>query len=395
MRLSTLLLTASLLALTSACAVGPDYARPDLRTPSAYDSGALPDKTESADGPNGAPQAFVPDHDLPAAWWELFHSDDLNRLVTQAIKGNPDLDAAQASLRAAEETTDAGRGVLFPSVDGKYATTRQQTARASSGGKAPSSLYTLNNASVSVSYGLDLFGLSRREIEELEAQEDFQRFQTEGAYLTLTSNVVTAAIQEASLRGQIDATHKIIDEENKELDLLRQQFDIGAVAKSAILAQEATVAQTKTTLPALEKQLSVTRHQLSALLGQFPSDAPAATFLLSGLKLPDTLPVSLPSKLLEQRPDIRAAESTLQADAESLKAQQAASHAADASLDLSRTQFKAGAISYIALLNAEQVAEQSKITLVQAEARRFADTAALFQSLGGGWWNRTDKEETP
>ena len=186
---------------------------------------------------------------------------------------------------------------------GDLGTTRQKIAGASYGGQFPSLIYTVHNASVSATYDLDVFGGNRRYVEELEAQKEYQRFQVEAAYISLTANVVTTAVQEASLRGQIDATQKIINEETKQRDLLQRQLDLGAVAKTALLAEEALLAQTKATLPPLEKQLAETRHELSALAGQLPSDA-QAEFTLDSMTLPTTLPVTVPSQLVEQRPDV-------------------------------------------------------------------------------------------
>jgi NodT family efflux transporter outer membrane factor (OMF) lipoprotein len=480
-RVSSLLMAASLAAL-SACAVGPDFERPDAPHITAYDSQSLPDRTESADVENGGAQSFMPGKDIPAAWWNLFHSEALDRLIAEALKANPDLAAAQASLRAAEENTEAGGGLLFPTATGDFSTTRQKTSSASTGGRFPGSVYTLHNASVKVSYGLDIFGGARRAIEELQAQEDMQRFQLEAAYLSLTANVVTAAVQEASLRGQIAATRAIIEEENKELNLLKQQLELGAIARTNVLAQAAQLAQTKAGLPQLENSLSQVRHQLSVLTGDFPANDPGVTFDLASLKLPQELPVTLPSQLVEQRPDIRSAEANLHAasaaigvaeanrlpqitlsadigdaannlgkmffpgtgfwsmgfdvaqtifdagtlehkqhaaeaeydvaaaqyrktvlvafqdvadtlhalqeDAAALQSRTVAEQAAADSLKLVQEQFKAGSIAYLELLNAEQTEQQARILLVSAEAQRFADTAALFQALGGGWWNR-------
>ncbi len=473
---------ASLAALAAGCAVGPDYHRPAAPETQTYEDRPLPAETASADTESGAAQKFAPGKEIPAEWWALFHSESLNRLIMQAIKANPDLEAAQAALREAGENAAAAGGVLFPTVSAGFSSIRQKTSGAAAGGNFPGSIYTLHDASVGVSYGLDVFGGARRQVEELEAVKEFQRFQMEAAYLTLAGNVVTSAVQEASLRGQIAATNKIIEDQQKQLDLTQQQFELGGAAKTVVLAQQTILEQTRATLPDLEKQLAQTRHQLSVLMGQLPSTAPDATFELSSLKLPDTLPVSLPSKLVEQRPDVRAADANLhaasaaigvavanrlpqitlsaglgteantlgnlfgpgsgiwnfggsiaqtvfdggtlaheqgaaeaafdvaaaqyrktvlaafqdvadtlralQSDAETLKAQTAAEAAASESLRLAQEQYDDGAINYLVLLNAEQAEQQAELALVRAEAQRYADTAALFQALGGGWWNR-------
>jgi len=486
MRISRLFLTISLTAFTTAllagCEVGPDFQSPPAPFVGNYEATPLPSSTESSDDPSGAPQKFLIAKDISATWWEIFHSAPLNELIQNALKVNPDIAAAQAALRVAQENTRASEGALFPQLSGDFSSVRQKTSSASNNNLAPSSIYTLHTASLNVSYGLDLFGGTRRQIEELSAQEDYQRFELEATYLTLTSNIVTTAIQEASLRGQINATNKIADEQTHQLELVKQQFELGGVAKSAVLLQQAALQQTKATLPELKRQLAVLRHQLSVLGGQFPNKEPGASFDLSSLHLPQDLPVSLPSKLVAQRPDVQEAEANLhvasaaigvaeanrlpqialnadigsvatklqklftpggglwafgasgtetlfdagtleheedaakaaydvataqyrktvltafqnvadalhalQSDAETLKAQVEYEKASADSLQLAQAQFEAGATNYLTLLIAEETEQQAKIALVKAEAQRYSDTAALFQALGGGWWNR-------
>jgi NodT family efflux transporter outer membrane factor (OMF) lipoprotein len=484
-RLHPLILTGFLALLASGCAVGPDFERPDAPGMKEYDADALPDATSSAKTEGGEAQNFAMGEDIPAEWWTLFHSDTLNALVTQALENNPDIEAADAALREANENAAAVSGQLFPEVDASFSSTREKTTGAAFGGTFPGSIYTLHNASVSVSYGIDLFGGERRAIEEAEAQAEYQDFQLKAAWLSLTANVVTAAIQEASLKAQVAATEKIIADEDKQRSLLQDQLDAGAVAKTALLAQETTLAQVRATLPPLKKQLSSVRHQLAALLGETPDKAPPS-FDLANLTLPQKLPLSLPAKLVEQRPDVLAAEANLHAasaaigvaianrlpgitltgnigsdanqldklftpgggvwslgagvaatifdagtlehkqgaadaafdvaraqyrktvigafqnvadslraleeDANALKSETAAWRAADNSLALTRDQYSAGAVGFVALVTAEQAEQQTRVALVQAEAQRFADTAALFQALGGGWWNKPVKE---
>lgn len=467
------------------CAVGPDFQRPASPSVKGFTTEPLPAQTSSADTAEGQSQQFVEGRDIPAQWWELFHSPALSRLVERALKANPNLQAAQATLRQAQENFYAAEGVLFPVVNANASVVRQHTNGAQFGQPGtPGSLYTVYNATVSVSYGIDLFGIARRTLESLEAQQEFERFQLEGAYLTLTSNVVTTAVQEASLRAQIAATREIIDAESQQLDMLQKQYGVGGVSLSSVLAQKTVLEQTRANKPLLEKQLAQIRNQLAALAGYFPSENEVEAFDLEMLQLPQELPVSLPSRLVEQRPDIRAAESelhaasaqigvatanmlpqftisssagsvatsannlfsagtgvwsaganlfqpifhggtllhqrraavaaydsaaaqyrsvvlsafqdvanvldALQADAGIVQAQMVAAQSATDSLEITRKQYQIGAASYLALLNAQQAYQQTRIALAQARASRYADTAALFQSLGGGWWNRGD-----
>lgn len=472
-----------LAAALGACTVGPDFRRPAPPAVDGYTAQPLPAATAAADVPGGVSQRFVAGGDIPAQWWTLFRSPLINDLIAQAFAANPDVAAAQAALKRANEDVLAQQGELYPRVDGNLSAGRQRQSQAGTGGFGPT-VYNLFNASVGVSYALDVWGGTRRQIEALRAQADYERFQLEATYLTLAANVVTTAVQIASLRAQVAVTNDIIGIQEEQLGVLRRQFDLGAIAVSDVLAQEAALAQLRATLPTLQKSLAQTYNQLAALVGRFPSEDGAHAFDVSTLHLPEFLPVSLPSKLVEQRPDVRAAEALLQSasaqvgvatanllpqitlsadygraateigslfssgmgfwsiaagltqpifngqqlehqrraalatfdqaaaqykstvlaafqnvadalralqfDADSLASLRAAEQSAVRSLDLARTQFSAGAINYLTLLNAQRTLQDARLNLVQAQARRFADTAALFQSLGGGWWNRAD-----
>jgi len=467
------------------CAVGPDFQRPTVPAVDGYTPQPLPAQTVSAGVKDGEAQRFVQDMDIPGQWWTLFHSKPLNDLIDQALKANPDLEAAQAALREARESVYAQHGVFFPSVEANFNPTRQKTAGVlSSPLENNSYIYSLHTAQVSVAYMPDVFGGTRRQVESLKAQADSQRFQFEATYLTLTSNVVAAAVQEAALRGQIESTRKMIEFQVKSLELLKRKYELGQIATVDVVAQEAALAQTQAMLPPLEKQLAQQRDLLARLIGRFPSEKIVEEFELSSLQLPEDLPVSLPSKLLEQRPDVRCAEEQLhsagadigvsianrlpnialsaiwgssatsinqlftpgtgfwglagnltqpifqggtllhrqraaeaayaqaaaqyrgvvltafqnvadtlnaiQSDAYAMKAAVAAERAAARSLAIAQQQLELGDVSYLELLNAEQTYQQAIFNLVQALANRYADTAALFQALGGGWWNRSD-----
>ena len=260
--------------LMTGCAVGPDFQRPAPPAVKAYTAEPLPARPPSTDA-----QKFVEGRDIPAQWWTLFHSPALNQLVERALKANPNLQVAQATLRQAQENVYAAEGTLFPSVNANGSVTREKTNGAQNGQRFPGSLFTLYNASVSVSYGIDLFGIARRSLESVEAQQEFERFQLEGAYLTLTSNVVTTAVQEASLRAQIAATREIIDAEAQQFDMMQKQYSVGAISQSSVLAQQTALAQTRATLPQLEKQLAQIRNQLGELAGYFPSENDTAAIL--------------------------------------------------------------------------------------------------------------------
>jgi NodT family efflux transporter outer membrane factor (OMF) lipoprotein len=469
--------------VASGCAVGPDFKVPAAPDTSGYTKDALPAQTSSADTAFGAAQHFQKEKDISATWWQLFHSHALNSLIEKSLEASPNLQSALAALRVARASVYAQEGHYFPTVQANYNPTRQETAAdlapVLNNNQNPFNLFT---AQVLVSYTPDVWGLNRRTVESLQAQADNQRFAVEAAWLTLTSNIVVAAIQEASLRGQIDATHRIIDINKKMLEILHKQFETGYANRSDVAAQEAALAQVEATLPPLERQLAIQRDLLSALAGRFPSQQPSETFRLAEMKLPVDLPVSLPSKLIEQRPDVRQAEESLhsasaqvgvaianilpnftitgnrgymatqmanlisspnifwtvagnatqtlfdgftllnqaraasasydqaawtyrntivgalqnvadtlaalEADAAALKAARNFERAAKISLDLAQQQMQTGNTNVLLLLTAQQTYLQAVIQVVQAQASRLSDTAALFQALGGGWWNR-------
>lgn len=308
-----LVLAGAVIALTS-CAVGPDYSSPTAPDVSGYVSETLPPQTVAVDTLMGDSQVFVMDKDIPAQWWELFKSEPLNNLIVKALENNPDLQVAEAALLQAQENLFARNGSRYPAVDIQTGVRRERFSGASFGQpNAPTTLFSLYSASVDVSYDLDLFGNTARALEGLAARVESEKYRREAAYLALTTNVVSFAIQEASLREQIGETELIVEAEQQRLDLLREDFALGAVSRSTVIAQDANLAEILATLPPLKKELAYTRNQLSVLAGQFPSDELAEEFTLSSLHLPKELPVSLPSSLVQQRPDIRVSEALLHA----------------------------------------------------------------------------------
>jgi NodT family efflux transporter outer membrane factor (OMF) lipoprotein len=465
------------------CAVGPDFKRPAAPDTQFYTTTALPAETASAPVVGGKAQRFKMGERIPDQWWSLFHSEALDRLIRLALAHNPTAAAAQAALRQARENYRAQYGAsLFPSIDANLSASRERFSGAAFGqSKGGGTTFELYNASVNVSYMLDVFGGARRELEALQAQVDYQSFLMQGTYLTLAANIVTAAVQEASLRAQVQATREILAEQQQAFELVQSQFQLGAVSRSDVLAQQTQLAQTQATLPPLVNALYQTRHQLAVLVGKFPGDAGSLPrFDIQGIELPTDLPVSLPSALVRQRPDVQASEALLHAasaqvgvatanlypsitltgsygsetnklgdlfhadtiiwnlgagllqplfhggellakrraaiaaydqalslyrqtvlqaflnvanalralesDAETLKAQSEAEAAARNNQRLTRQQFEFGAVSYLSLLVAQRQYQQTRISLIQAQAARFADTAALIQALGGGWW---------
>ncbi len=472
-------------SVLSACALGPNYKRPPAPATPTYGTAIMEGELAAADTAGGATQILVKNMDIPAQWWTLFQSPKLNRMVEQALKGNPDVGAAQAALRQSHELYSAQWTAFIPTVQGDVTGDRSKfpAATLTSPTTAPNDIYNLFTAQLTLSYVPDIFGGTRRAVEQARAQAESTRFQLEATYLSLSSNVVVTAVQEASLRGQIAATTRLLELQNQLTDKVRKQRAIGTASDLDVLAQEALEAQTAQTLPPLQKQLGQTRDSLTALLGRLPADEPQDTFNLEDLTLPTNLPVSIPSKLIEQRPDVRQAEENMHAasaavgiatadllpqfainadlgssalklqnlfspytsfwdlgatlsqtlfdsgalihkrraaiasldqaaaqyrgavilacqnvadtlralrsDADALKANEQSARAARSAFDLAQRQKSIGSIAIVTVLNAEQTYRQAELSLVQAEANRYADTAGLFQALGGGWWNRS------
>jgi NodT family efflux transporter outer membrane factor (OMF) lipoprotein len=304
-----------LVASLTACAVGPNFKRPTPPKATTYGSAPMAGQTASAESAGGDAQHFVEGMDIPNEWWTLFKSPSLDQMVEQALKANPNVGAAQAALRQAHELYLAQRTSFFPNIQGGVTGDRSEfpAATLTSPTVAPNNIYTLFTAQLTLSYTPDIFGATRRAVEMSKAQEASTRFQLEATYLTLSSNVVATAVQEASLRGQISATKRLLELQHQLTDKVQKQRAVGTVSDLDVLAQQALEAQTAQTLPPLQKQLDQTRDALSALLGRLPSDEPTDTFQLADLTLPADLPVSVPSKLIEQRPDVRLAEANLHA----------------------------------------------------------------------------------
>jgi NodT family efflux transporter outer membrane factor (OMF) lipoprotein len=300
--------------LGSGCAVGPDFKRPSAPDVTGYGSQPVSDLSATPT-PGGEAQHFNTGLDISQQWWSAFASPDVDGLVQQALNANPDLQAAQAGLRAALENVAAQRGSFFPAVSGSYGYSKEQNPV---GTLAPTlnsgiPIFSLNTASLNVAYSVDVFGLYRRQVESLQASADAQRYQMQATYLTLVSNTVTAAIMQAAARSQIAATQELIRSERESLEVLQQQYRLGAISMAQISAQQSALAQQEALLPALEQQQSVQHDLLAQLTGKFPSQLPMKDLDLSMLTLPQELPLTLPAKLIDQRPDVREAEAQLHA----------------------------------------------------------------------------------
>ena len=299
----------------SGCAVGPDFQSPPPPAADRFTEQPTPAETVAAATTGGAAQRLNPGQDIPGAWWTLFHSARIEALVVQALKANPDLAAAQATLREARENRRAEQGAFFPTIDASASVTGERISSYEFGSAqgGTGSAIALYNPGLNLSYSPDLFGLIRRQVEQLGAQVDYQQYELEAAYLSLSANVVTAALTEASLQAQIDTTNDIIRLYARELDVMQSRFALGGVSRADVLSQQANLTASQATLPPLQKQLEQTRNQLAIYVGGTPSQFSGPTVDLAALTLPQDLPVSLPARFIEQRPDIQAYEALLHA----------------------------------------------------------------------------------
>lgn len=481
-----------LCTMVVACAVGPDFKRPPPPPVANYTLKPLPSETTTTAIHGGEAQHFEA-CDLPVHWWKLFASPEITVLVNAGLQNHPNVEAGIAAIRQAKSNLRAQIGsTLFPQVDLAASASRQKSAGgsttgissatdpASTGGSTSSPTFNVFTSQLNVSYVFDIFGGNRRAIEALCALVDYQRYQLEGIYLDLSANIVTSAISIADLTARIEATRALIALEQDTLDIVKKQYEVGAIAKLDVLNQEAQVAQLKTTLPPLEVSLRQSQHALIQLIGDFPSNAIIPIITLENLHLPQTLPISIPSQLVRHRPDIRAQEallhqasaqigvktanlfpqfsitatagsqalqmnqlfnsntifwnvtgnllqpifhggallaerqaaiaayeqvlaqykatvliafqnvadalSAIELDAVALKAYTDAEIAAKTSYQLTEQQFRLGATTYLNLLTAKRTYDQAVLNRIQAQAKRYSDTVALFQALGGAWW---------
>ena len=295
--------------------MGPDFKKPAPPDVNGYTAQPLA-VTDSVHGVvGGDAQRFEIGKDVVGDWWTLFHSQPLNDLIERSLANNHDLKSAQAALKVAHENVLAQRGSFYPNVAAGFSASRHQDPPGALAA-VPSNnafLYNLFTPDVNVSYVPDVFGLNRRTVESLQAQQDQVHYQMVATYNTLTSNVVVAAIQLASLQMQIDATREVIDRTSKIVDIFHYQLQKGVVSGLDVAAQEAQLAQAKATLPPLLTQLDQQRDLVAVLCGQFPGQQASPSFDLTSLQLPQDVPVSLPSALVEQRPDVLQAEASMHA----------------------------------------------------------------------------------
>lgn len=295
------------LLLSSACTVGPDFSRPAAPTQQSYVRDGVTDTVAA----QGQVQRFLPGAQVSPDWWRFFGSASLDALVAQAIAQNMTLQGAEASLRRSQDTLMAGYGVFYPHLDAHLGASRERSAPIQQGLTTAGSIFNVMTLSGTISYTLDVFGGERRAVEGLQAQVDQQNWVTQATYLTLTANVVNTAIARAAYAAQIEATQQLIELQKQQLQSTEAQVRSGTQPYSASLSVKSLIASNEALLPALKQKISQAEHLLATLEGMTPSQAVLPDMALTGLSLPKDLPVSLPSELVRQRPDILAAQAQL------------------------------------------------------------------------------------
>ncbi len=301
-------LCAVLLCGIYSCAVGPNFERPKPPEIERYTTGPTTTATITADGKE---QRFEPGAKIVSDWWRLFNSSGLDAAVKEALENNQNLQAAQASLRQSRDLLRVGYGVFYPEVNAGFDASRQKTSSAATGGNTPSSIFNLFTLSATVSYALNVFGGERRAVESLGAQVDFQHAQVMATYITLSGNVVNAMIARAAYQEQIKATEELIKLQQEQVRLTEVQAQAGTVPYVNVLSLQSQLASLEATLPPLRQKINQTEHLLAALAGRTPAEWAPQQVALADLTLPAELPITLPSQLVRQRPDILAAEAQL------------------------------------------------------------------------------------
>lgn len=474
---------------TASCMVGPDYKRPRMSLPTNYVK-QFHHQTVAVNTPMGNAQTFLANQEITAQWWTLFRSKNLNELVLLGFRHSPEIHAARSAVRKALENAYVQRSLLYPFIDVSFTPSVQQTAAVLQSNLASNGyLYALYTGQFYLSYTADVFGGIRRGLESLKALARLQRLELEAAYVSLSANIVNAAIQESSIQAQIEITKKIIKTQKEVLTIYRKRMKLGDASVANIAEQEALLGVVESSLPVLQQQLAAQVHLLNALVGRFPEDPRTPTFTFQQLHLPERLPISVPSELLEHRPDIRAAEEQMHSasalvgvaisnrlphvnlgvtnlgetatdlgalftpdsnfwglngvitqpvlhanslihqqraaeaqywqmvslyrstiinafqnvadvlkqvhyDALALDATNRAEKAAFKSWTIVKQQLLLGDATIIDFLFNERVYRQAELNLIQAQTNRLIDTVALFQALGGGWWNKCPGESS-
>ena len=292
------------------CAVGPDFVRPEAPKVSRYSQGADPQATASA---AGTAQHFEFGAQIAADWWHLFGSTKLDTVMAEAFANNPGLEAAQASLRQSQDYLRSGYGIFYPEIDAAAGASRQKYNPLKIGQNLPTSIFNLFTLSATVNYALDVWGGERRMVEGLGAEVDLARATEQATYLALSANIANTLIAKAAYRAELEATQQLVELEKEQVRLSEVQAQAGTVPYANVLSLRSQLASVEATIPQIEQRLVQSDDLLATLAGHLPAEWSPPEVGLAELALPSKLPVSVPSDLVRQRPDILAAEATVHA----------------------------------------------------------------------------------
>lgn len=302
------IIVGTLIMVLCGCTVGPDFVRPSKPAIDHYSVGTDPKVTVPV---NGQSQRFNVDAELVQDWWRLFKSSELDSLINTELEKTPTLAAALASLKQSEANLNAGKGVFFPQLETDYSFARQRITSSRLGIEGSATVFNLHTLSGSVSYVLDVFGGERRMVEGLAAQVDGQHALVRATYLSLIGNIINTSIAEAAYRAQVETTERLIALQRQQLDLVETQAKAGLISTSDVLAVRTQLAANEAVLPTIWQRQTAALDLLATLLGNSPAEAKIPKLSLANISLPTDIPVSLPSNLVRQRPDILLAESNL------------------------------------------------------------------------------------
>jgi NodT family efflux transporter outer membrane factor (OMF) lipoprotein len=302
---STLAPAAVLSANLAACVAGANFVAPVAPTAANYTADPLPNLAGSDSTLDSALAA-------PAQWWALLNAPRLDATIRQALAANRNLDAARSTLAQARSLSDSSEAGRYPHVDLDAGVGRQKYGAAFLGPQhlPPFSYYSIGPA---VSYTFDFAGGVRRTIEQQRAMSDYQQRELDAAALSVSGNVAMQALAAATARAQIDNLEALLADDRSDLKLVQDSFADGAATRVDVLNAQSQLANDQTLLPPLRRDLSVASHALALLAGRTPAEWSAPDFRLDEFSLPQHLPLSVPSELVHQRPDILAAEAQLHA----------------------------------------------------------------------------------
>lgn len=290
-------LLAFMILSLSACTVGPDYVAPHEPDVMSYTGEDHIKFTKT----------------ISKKWWETFQSPELNQVIQLGIKNNYSFAAMKETLKQAQNTVTATKGQLQPQVSANAGPGYEKYGVQATGATDEIPAFHYYTLGPSINWALDLFGATKRGLEQQQALMRYQQQEVNAAFLTLTGNIVTTTLKIAEINAQIISLQSMIQQDKKNIHLIEKGLMAGAFREEELLIAKSQLNHDETLLPSAQQQLSNAQGELNILVGAFPANWQAPAFTLKNFTLPKTLPLTLPSQLVHDRPDILAAESLLHA----------------------------------------------------------------------------------